>query len=84
MSLHDLLVRARAGQVEAIELISLEGGLYLLEAHVGGLRLPLRDEQGEPLHPRSLEHARELLHGLPFRLAGADPHDEMCGLPSLH
>lgn len=82
MTLHDLTVRAQAGQVEAINLISQAGGIYLLEALVGGLVLPLQDDQGEALHPRSVEHARELLHHvsqLPLRLVQAELQDEMCG-----
>ncbi|MWV16389.1 hypothetical protein F3I16_10070 [Pseudomonas sp. L-22-4S-12] len=87
MTLHDLAVRAQAGQVEAINLISLTGGIYLLEAQVGDLALPLQDAHGEALHPRSLEHARELLHQLPqvpLRLVHTEVQDEMCGMTALH
>jgi hypothetical protein len=36
------------------------------------------------LHLRSVEHARDLLQGiplLPFHLVHAEVHDEMCGMP---
>ncbi|MDP3816771.1 DUF6482 family protein [Pseudomonas sp.] len=85
MTLHDLTVRAQAGHVEAINLVSLAGGIYLLEAQVGALALPLQDDHGEALHPRSVEHAREMLHHvsqLPLRLVQAELQDEMCGTPA--
>ncbi|MEO4047210.1 DUF6482 family protein [Pseudomonas sp. CAU 1711] len=84
MRLHDLTSHAQAGRLEALHLISLEGGIYLLEARVDGLMQPVEDERGAPLQPRSLEHARELLHGLPFSLVQDGVQDEMCGAGRLH
>jgi len=86
MNLHDLSSHARAGHVEALNLISLEGGnYYLLEAHVSGRPFTLDDGHGHFLHLRSVEHARELLQPLPqlppFHLVQTPVHDEMCGMP---
>ncbi|WP_137887341.1 DUF6482 family protein [Pseudomonas sp. 2FE] len=86
MNLHDLSTHARAGHVDELNLISIEGGnYYLLEARVGGRPFTLKDGQGHILHLRSVEHARELLHPLPqlpaFHLVQAEVHDEMCGMP---
>lgn len=83
MKLHDLSVHAHAGRVDALELISLEGGIYVLEACLAGQRHALHDERGKVWHLRSVEHARDLLQELPelpFHLVQQSPYDEMCGL----
>ncbi|MDA7085100.1 DUF6482 family protein [Pseudomonas sp. SA3-5] len=85
MNLHDLSSHARAGHVEELNLISLEGGnYYLLEARVSGQPFTLEDGHGHILHLRSLEHAREVLQPLPqlpsLHLVQAQVHDEMCGM----
>lgn len=83
MNLHDLSSHARAGHIEALELISIEGGIYLLDIYQAGQRHCLRDEQGRIWHLRSVEHARDLLQELPelpFHLVQQSPYDEMCGL----
>lgn len=84
MNLHDLSVHARAGHIDELNLISIEGGIYVLEAHMDGRAHSLNDKSGQTLHLRSVEHARELLHDLPklpFHLVHAVVHDEMCGMP---
>lgn len=84
MKLHDLLNHAHTGQLDALNLISLEGGTYVLEARIGGQALCVHNEQGGVLHLRSVEHARDLLLGMPevpFHLVHAEVHDEMCGMP---
>ncbi len=85
MNLHDLSSHARAGQIDELNLISIEGGnYYLLEARVDGRSFTLKDGQGHILHLRSVEHAREVLHPLPqlppLHLVQAEVHDEMCGM----
>ncbi|MWV11785.1 cation transporter [Pseudomonas sp. R-28-1W-6] len=83
MKLHDLLVHAHAGHVDELNLVSLEGGIYVLEVHMDGKALPVKDEHGKILHLRSVEHARDVLQQLPrlpFHLVHAEVHDEMCGM----
>ncbi|AHY41713.1 DUF6482 family protein [Stutzerimonas decontaminans] len=83
MRLQDLAAHAVAGRVDALELISLEGGIYLLDIYLQGQRHSLIDERGAVWHLRSVEHARDLLRELPelpFYLVQQSPYDEMCGL----
>ena len=83
MTLNELNAYAVAGKVDELNLISMEGGIYLLEARMHGAAYPLSDAHGQTFHLRSVEHARELLHSfphLPFNLVHTSVHDEMCGL----
>ncbi len=83
MKLHELIAHAQAGRVESLDLISIEGGIYLLEARMAGRIHSLRDERDKTMHLRSVEHARDLLEQapeLPFHLVHACAYDEMCGL----
>lgn len=83
MSLQELISHANTGGVEELNLISIEGGIYLLEAWMQGVAHRLVDAQNKALHLRSVEHARELLQPvapIPFNLVHAVVHDEMCGV----
>lgn len=83
MNLQDLANHAAAGSIDALELISLEGGIYLLDIYQQGQRHSLLNERGEVWRLRSVEHARDLLQELPelpFHLVQQSPYDEMCGL----
>ncbi|MDO9625807.1 MAG: DUF6482 family protein [Pseudomonas sp.] len=83
MNLHDLSRHAHAGLIDELNLISIEGGIYVLEAHMDGRAHPLNDNAGKTLHLRSVEHARDYLRELPplpFHLVHAVVHDEMCGM----
>ncbi|AZC25979.1 MULTISPECIES: DUF6482 family protein [Pseudomonas] len=83
MNLQEMNAYALAGKVDELNLISLEGGIYLLEARMHGMAFPLIDAQGQTFHLRSVEHAREVLQAfpdLPFNLIHTLVHDEMCGL----
>lgn len=83
MNLSDLARHANAGRIDALELISLEGGIYILDIYLQGQRHALVDERGSVCHLRSVEHARDLLRDLPelpFHLVQQTPYDEMCGL----
>ncbi|MGG2399781.1 DUF6482 family protein [Pseudomonas sp. SH1-B] len=85
MKLHDLSIHAQAGRIAELSLISLEGGIYLLEAQMDGCHHPIVDERGSTLNLRSIEHARDVLQdlpALPFFLVHSSVHDEMCGMPS--
>ncbi|UCP07460.1 MULTISPECIES: DUF6482 family protein [unclassified Pseudomonas] len=83
MNFVELRAYAIAGKVDELNLISMEGGIYLLEARMHGAAYPLSDAHGVMVHLRSVEHAREVLHNfptLPFNLVHTSVHDEMCGL----
>lgn len=83
MNPSDLARHANAGRIDALELISLEGGIYILDIYMQGQRHALVDERGSVCHLRSVEHARDLLRDLPelpFHLVQQSPYDEMCGL----
>ncbi len=83
MNLHDLSHHAHAGHIDELNLISIEGGIYVLEAHMDGRAHLLNDSAGKTLHLRSVEHARDVLHALPplsSHLVHAVVHDEMCGM----
>ncbi|SDI11006.1 hypothetical protein SAMN05216588_111126 [Pseudomonas flavescens] len=83
MTLPELLRAAREGAISELQLISLEGGIYLLQI-IGSLRrCHLVDDAGRNVHLRSVEHARDLLQELPevpLFLMHASAYDEMCGL----
>lgn len=84
MTLPELLRAARDGAVSELELISLEGGIYLLQVLGPQQRCYLVDSAGRNQHLRSIEQARDLLQDLPevpFFLVHASAYDEMCGLP---
>ncbi|MBK5354079.1 hypothetical protein JFU37_16380 [Pseudomonas sp. TH41] len=83
MNFEELRAYAIAGKVDELNLISMEGGIYLLEARMHGAAYPLSDARGQMFHLRSVEHAREVIHAfptLPFNLVHTSVHDEMCGL----
>lgn len=83
MTLTELIAEARLGRVRGLDLLSLEGGIYLLDIHFDGSSRRLHDERGRAMHLRSVEHARDLLEPLPelpFHLVQASAYDEMCGL----
>lgn len=83
MNLKALLEDARAQRVEALDLISIEGGFYLLSASSRGGAHLLRDDMSKVVHLRSVEHARDLLSempAIPFYLVHSSAYDEMCGL----
>ncbi|MCY1414748.1 hypothetical protein D9M71_302070 [compost metagenome] len=83
MNFHELTSHAKAGRIDELNLISLEGGIYLLEARMHGAAHPLHDAHGQTLPFRSVEHAREWLHTLPnmqLNLVHWSVQDEMCGM----
>lgn len=64
MNMQDLAGRVQAGHIDALHLVSLEGGIYVLEAQMGDRAYPVEDESGRPLSLRSVEHARQVLRGM--------------------
>lgn len=83
MNVDDVYESAANGDLQALELISLEGGIYLLQAHVEGRVHSVKIADGATLRLRSVTQARELLQGLPitvpFHLVHSEAHTEMCG-----
>ncbi len=83
MNLQELDAFAIAGKVDELNLISVEGGSYLIEARIHGVAHPLSNTHGHIMLVRSVEHAREVLHSLPklaMNLIQAPGDDEMCGM----
>ncbi|RON17827.1 DUF6482 family protein [Pseudomonas frederiksbergensis] len=82
MTLQELNAYAIAGKIDELNLISMEGMIYVLEARMHGAAYPLRDAHGQMLLLRSVEHARDVLHAFPklsFNVVHTSVHDEMCG-----
>jgi hypothetical protein len=82
MNLQELNAFAIAGKIDELNLISVDGVSYVLEARMHGAAYPLCDAHGKIQHLRSVEHARDLLHAFPklsFNVVHASVHDEMCG-----
>ena len=83
MNFQELTSHANLGHIDELNLISLEGGIYILEARMHGASHPLNGGNGKAVHLRSVEHARKVLQTLPivpFHLVHTSVHDEMCGL----
>jgi hypothetical protein len=83
MNLQELNAFAVAGKVDELNLISLDGVSYLIEARIHGAAHPLSDSHGQVMQVRSVEHAREVLHAFPelmMNLIQAPGDDEMCGM----
>ena len=83
MNLHQLNLEARAGHVDEVNLIAIEGGDYLIEARLKGRAHPLSDTRGERLRVHSVEDARKLLQTIPMvsmNLVHWSVQDEMCGM----
>ena len=83
MNLQELASEVGAGHIRELDLVSLAGGIYLLQARLDGKLMTLQDEHGESLRLRSTTHAREVLEHLPpltCHLVQQVVHDEMCGL----
>ncbi|OFS72980.1 metal ABC transporter ATPase [Pseudomonas sp. HMSC08G10] len=82
MNLNTLSQRVSAGEVESLELLSLEGGFYVLRTMTGTSPVTLSDERGQAIRLRSTTELRELLANLPpvpCMLVQQVVHDEMCG-----
>ncbi|MGN8250500.1 DUF6482 family protein [Pseudomonas sp. Marseille-Q3773] len=82
MNLHRLTELAAAGAVNELELLSLEGGFYVLRALTGAGPVTLSDEHGQATRLRSTTEVRQLLAGwpaVPCMLVQQVVHDEMCG-----
>lgn len=86
MNLHELNTQARAGRIDELNLIAIEGGDYLLEARAHGHAHALTDARGGRLKVHSVEEAHNLLGGMPvmrMHLVHLSVQDEMCGMASV-
>ncbi|MCU1723188.1 MULTISPECIES: DUF6482 family protein [unclassified Pseudomonas] len=86
MNLHELNTQARAGRVEELNLIAIEGGDFLLEARCSGHAHPLTNIKGSRLKVHSMVEAHHLLEGLPtlpLNLVHWSVQDEMCGMADI-
>ncbi|MBB4862147.1 hypothetical protein HNP46_000985 [Pseudomonas nitritireducens] len=85
MTLEKLAQAAATGQVQGIEVISLEGGFYVLQARLASATRPVCDDHGRVLHLRSTTQVRELLAELaplPCELVQHCAHDEIGAAPA--
>jgi len=83
MNVNHLTEQVAAGEVKELELLSLEGGFYILRAMTGTGPVTLSDTLGQPVRLRSTTELRQLLAELPpvpCMLVQQVVHDEMCGL----
>ncbi|WHS62842.1 DUF6482 family protein [Pseudomonas sp. G2-4] len=84
MNLQVLTDLAAEGRIHELELLSLQGGFYVLRARLDSGPRTLLDESGKTMQVRSTTHLRELLRAvprLPCTLVQQVVHDEMCGQP---
>lgn len=82
ITLKTLIQHATQGTVRELELLSMEGGFYLLRAQLTNETCRVVTEQGHPLKLRSTTELRDHLHAfpaLPCVLVQHVAHDEMCG-----
>ena len=89
MRIEEMIRWAEKGALTEIELLSMEGGFYLVRAMANGQWVTLTDAEGTAAHLRSTTQLKELLRGLPSCapdipcvLVQHVVHDEMCGLRS--
>ena len=82
MNLIALTELVSTGEAKELELLSLEGGFYLLRALTDVGPVTLSDALGQPVRVRSTTELRHLLGGLPpvpCTLVQQVVHDETCG-----
>ncbi|MCD5975140.1 hypothetical protein ALP94_01877 [Pseudomonas savastanoi pv. glycinea] len=83
MELSKLADQVKKGEIEAVHLVTMEGGSYVMHAMKGGKSQPIIDAKGGTLHIASLEEARKNLKGVPevpLFLVQPAVYDEMVGL----
>lgn len=82
ITLKTLIEQASLDAVRELELLSMEGGFYLLRAQLASGPCRVVTEQGQPLKLRSTTELRDHLHAfptIPCVLVQQVVHDEMCG-----
>ncbi|HCV75765.1 MULTISPECIES: DUF6482 family protein [Pseudomonadaceae] len=84
MNVKELNQQVKAGAVKEVNLVSMEGGSYVIHALVEGTSVPVADDKGATLHVASVEEARRILDDVKdVRLFIAQPavYEEMVGQP---
>lgn len=61
MNVKELNQQVKAGAVKEVNLVSMEGGSYVIHALVEGTSVPVADDKGATLHVASVEEARRIL-----------------------
>jgi butyrate kinase len=82
MDLNTLTKHVKAGEVEDLNLMSIEGGSYVLHAQMDGKSHVVKSANGEPLHVASVNEARKCLAGVPevpLFIVHPVVYDEMVG-----
>ena len=82
MNLQTLTEHAANSEIRELELLSLEGGVYLARNRLDHGQFTLLDAAAKPMHLRSMTHLRDLLQtvpAFPCVLVQQCVHDEMCG-----
>jgi hypothetical protein len=83
MELRKLAAHVKAGEIEEIHLVAMEGGSFVMHALTQGRSHPVIDAKGHTLHIASIEEARKNLAGIPpvpLFLVQPAVHEEMVGL----
>lgn len=82
MNLQTLTEHAVNSEIRELELLSLEGGFYLVRIRLDNGLFTLFDDRAKPMHLRSITQLRDLLQtvrAFPCVLVQQCAHDEMCG-----
>ncbi|EFQ64813.1 DUF6482 family protein [Pseudomonas lactucae] len=83
MNLQTLSELAEKGEIQELQLLSLEGGFYIARVKLEHGEKTLLDDNGKTLRLRSSTHLRDLLQrvpAFPCVLVQQCVHDEMCGV----
>lgn len=83
MNLKKLSTHVKAGEIQEIQLVTMEGGSYVIHAVMQGTSHPVQDSHGSTLHVASVDEARKCLSGVPevpLFLVQPAVYDEMVGL----
>jgi hypothetical protein len=87
MNVKELNQQIKAGAVKEVNLVSMEGGSYVIHALVEGTSMPVADDKGATLHVASVEEARRILDDVKdVQLFISQPavYEEMVGQDVTH
>jgi butyrate kinase len=82
MDLDKLGKHIKAGEIEEIDLVSVEGGSYVIHARMNGKSHAVSSPKGSVLHVASVEEARKCLSSMkevPLFIVHPVVYDEMVG-----